>query len=276
MAGTPLVSDPGYKLVREAAGVGANVVPVPGASALLAGLAVAGLPTDRFMFAGFPPTKRGPRRALFEELTSVRTTLIFYETGPRLADSLADMAAVFGADRDAAVARELTKFYETCYRGTLGELAVDPKLQAPKGEIVVLVGPGHEAVATPEDADRALADALTRLGPADAATEVASTATSAFAAVVPSGRRNCIATPVDVSLWVSAYRSMPSSTAGSGWVPVSDLTMVGSPRCGAFLTPSANFAPNSPKVRCWLRCSISECTAESQNVVAPPLASRIS
>jgi 16S rRNA (cytidine1402-2'-O)-methyltransferase len=172
-AGTPLVSDPGYKLVREAAAAGANVVPIPGASAVLAALAIAGLPTDRFLFAGFPPPKSGARRTLFEELSAVRATLVFYETGPRLADSLADMAAVLGPAREAAVARELTKLYETCIRGPLGELATHPRLQAPKGEIVVLIGPGREAAATAEDADRALAEALARMGPSEAATEVA-------------------------------------------------------------------------------------------------------
>lgn len=171
-AGTPLVSDPGYRLVREAAAAGANIVPIPGASAVLAALAIAGLATDRFMFAGFPPSKTGARRALFEELAPVRATLVFYETGPRLADSLADMAAVFGGTREAAVARELTKLYETCIRGSLDELKDHPLLQDPKGEIVVLVGAGREEAATPQDADQALAEALTRMGPSDAATEV--------------------------------------------------------------------------------------------------------
>jgi 16S rRNA (cytidine1402-2'-O)-methyltransferase len=172
-AGTPLVSDPGYKLVREAGALGVAVFPIPGASAVLAALAVAGLPTDRFLFAGFPPPKGGPRRAMLGELAGVRATLIFYETGPRLHESLADMAAVFGPEREACVARELTKLYETVVRGTLDALAADPRLQAPKGEIVVLVGPGRETVATAEDADRALAEALARMGPAEAATEVA-------------------------------------------------------------------------------------------------------
>jgi len=172
-AGTPLVSDPGYKLVRDAGQLGLPVFPIPGASAVLAGLAVAGLPTDRFLFAGFPPPKGGPRRAMLTELAGVRATLIFYETGPRLADSLADMAAVFGPDREACVARELTKLYETTIRGTLATLAAEPRLQAPRGEIVVMVGPGREAVATPEDADKALTEALARMSPADAATEVA-------------------------------------------------------------------------------------------------------
>jgi 16S rRNA (cytidine1402-2'-O)-methyltransferase len=171
-AGTPLVSDPGYRLVVAAAEAGFAVYPIPGASALLAGLAAAGLPTDRFLFAGFPPPKSAGRRALFEELKAVRATLIFYEGISRTADCLADMAAVFGPDRPAATARELTKLHETFLRGPLGALAADPRLQAPKGEIVILIGPGADAAATPEDADAALSEALERMGPADAASEV--------------------------------------------------------------------------------------------------------
>jgi 16S rRNA (cytidine1402-2'-O)-methyltransferase len=171
-AGTPLVSDPGYRLVGEAIAQGSAVYPIPGASALLAGLTIAGLPTDRFLFAGFPPPRSAGRRSFFEELAPVRATLIFYEGGSRLAASLADMAAVFGP-RPAAVARELTKLYETAVRGPLDALAADPQFAAPKGEIVVLVGPGEAAAATTADADQALAEALARLSPADAASEVA-------------------------------------------------------------------------------------------------------
>jgi 16S rRNA (cytidine1402-2'-O)-methyltransferase len=171
-AGTPLVSDPGYRLAREAAAQGSAVIPVPGPSATLAALSVSGLPTDRFLFAGFPPAKSAARRALFEELSRVRATLIFFEGGSRLAASLADMAQVFGP-RDAAVARELTKLHETVVRAPLDVLAADPRFATPKGEIVVLVGPGREAVATAEQADAALAAALARAGPAEAATEVA-------------------------------------------------------------------------------------------------------
>jgi 16S rRNA (cytidine1402-2'-O)-methyltransferase len=171
-AGTPLVSDPGYKLVREAAAEGLPVFPIPGASALLAGLSAAGLPTDRFLFAGFPPPKSAARRTFLDELAPIRSTLVFFEGGSRLAASLADMAAVLG-DREAVVCRELTKLYETFYRGPLSILAADPKLDAPKGEIVILVGPGREAEASADDIDAALADALIRLRPADAAAEVA-------------------------------------------------------------------------------------------------------
>jgi 16S rRNA (cytidine1402-2'-O)-methyltransferase len=172
-AGTPLVSDPGFRLVKEAAEAGHPVFPIPGPSALLAGLSVAGLPTDRFLFAGFPPPKSAARRTFLEELAGVRATLVFFEGGSRVAASLADMAQVLGETRDAAVCRELTKLYETVVRGTLGELAADPRFEAPKGEIVILVGPGREEAATAADADAALADALTRLRPADAAAEVA-------------------------------------------------------------------------------------------------------
>lgn len=171
-AGTPLVSDPGFRLVREATAQGSAVYPIPGASALLAGLSVAGLPTDRFMFAGFPPPKSAARRTFFEELAGIRTTLVFFESGPRLASSLADMAAVFGP-REAVVARELTKLYETVIRAPLSDLAADPRCDTPKGEIVILVGPGREEAATAADADTALTDALTRLRPAEAASEVA-------------------------------------------------------------------------------------------------------
>jgi 16S rRNA (cytidine1402-2'-O)-methyltransferase len=171
-AGTPLVSDPGYRLATAAIEAGCKVFPIPGASALLAGLAGAGLPTDRFLFVGFPPPKSAGRRAMFEDLKGARATLIFYEGVSRTADSLADMAAVFGP-RPAAVARELTKLHETFVRGPLDVLAADPRMIAPKGEIVILVGPGEDEAASADDADAALSEALTRMGPADAASEVA-------------------------------------------------------------------------------------------------------
>ena len=170
-AGTPLVSDPGYRVVREAAKAGFPVIPIPGASALLAGLSVSGLPTDRFLFAGFPPPKSAARQTFLAEIAGVRATLVFFEGGSRLAASLADMAQVLGPDREAVVCRELTKLYETIVRGTLAELSGDPRFEAPKGEIVVLVGPGRETEATAADADAALTEALARLKPADAAAE---------------------------------------------------------------------------------------------------------
>jgi 16S rRNA (cytidine1402-2'-O)-methyltransferase len=171
-AGTPLVSDPGYRLVREALAQGSAVFPAPGPSAVLAALTVSGLPTDRFLFAGFPPSRSAGRKALFAELAPVRATLIFYEGGPRLRASLADMAATFGP-REAAVARELTKLHETVVRGILPDLAGDPRLDSPRGEIVVLVGPGADPVASADEADAALAEAVARVGPARAASEVA-------------------------------------------------------------------------------------------------------
>ena len=171
-AGTPLVSDPGYRLVKAASERGLPVIPLPGASALLAALSISGLPTDRFLFAGFAPPKKAARLSFFAEFAPIRATLVFYETGPRLRDSLTDMAQALG-DRPAAVARELTKLHETCIRGSLLALASDPALDEPKGEIVVVVGPGEAVAATAADADRALTEALLREGPAAAATEVA-------------------------------------------------------------------------------------------------------
>jgi 16S rRNA (cytidine1402-2'-O)-methyltransferase len=140
-AGTPLVSDPGFKLVRAAIAAGYKVFPIPGASAILAGLVASGLPSDRFLFAGFLPPKPGARREALAELADLRATLIFFESGPRLAESLADMNAVLGA-RQAAIARELTKLFEETRRGPLADLATLYANEAPpKGEIVVLVGP---------------------------------------------------------------------------------------------------------------------------------------
>jgi 16S rRNA (cytidine1402-2'-O)-methyltransferase len=171
-AGTPLISDPGYRLALEAIDAGAAVYPIPGASAALAALSVAGLPTDRFLFAGFPPPKSAARRTFLQDLKGLRATLVLFEGASRLGASLADMAAVLG-DRPAAVARELTKLHETVLRGGLASLAADPALAAPKGEVVVVIGPPGEVAAAPEDADAALAEALARLSPADAAREVA-------------------------------------------------------------------------------------------------------
>ncbi|MBI1252002.1 MAG: 16S rRNA (cytidine(1402)-2'-O)-methyltransferase [Alphaproteobacteria bacterium] len=171
-AGTPLISDPGFKLVRAAVEAGHNVMPVPGASSVLAALSVAGLPSNEFYFAGFPPNKSAARRATFEDLAAMQATLIFFETGPRLADSLADMAAIFG-DRGAAVARELTKLFEEVRRDRLPDLAAHyAAAGAPKGEVVVLVAPGETAAPDEAAIDAALRDALQRLSVKDAAEEV--------------------------------------------------------------------------------------------------------
>ena len=141
-AGTPLVADPGYRLAVEAIAAGHAVTAAPGASALLAALAVAGLPTDRFLFAGFLPPRPAARRRALAELAAVPATLVFYESPRRLAASLADMAAVLGAARPAAVCRELTKRFEEARRAPLSELAAHyAAAPEPKGEIVVVVGP---------------------------------------------------------------------------------------------------------------------------------------
>jgi 16S rRNA (cytidine1402-2'-O)-methyltransferase len=171
-AGTPLISDPGYRLVREAAALGIAVHPVPGASALLAGLTVSGLPTDRFLFAGFPPPRAAARRDFLAAFLAVPATLVFYESGPRLAASLSDMAGVFGP-REGAVARELTKLHETVIRASLPDLAADPRLFEPRGEIVVLVAPPLAPPASLEEAEGALREAVARLGPSAGAAEVA-------------------------------------------------------------------------------------------------------
>lgn len=170
-AGTPLVSDPGFVVARAVIAAGLPVHPVPGPSSLLAALCIAGLPADRVLFAGFLPPKQAARKAMLEELRTARQTLVFFESGPRLADSLADMAAVLGP-RPAAVARELTKLYEECVRGSLPELAIDPRCQSPRGEIVVVIGPGEAVEASEADVDAALTEAMTRLPPGEAASEV--------------------------------------------------------------------------------------------------------
>ena len=171
-AGTPLVSDPGFVVARAVIAAGLPIHPVPGASSLLAALCLAGLPVDRVIFAGFLPSKSAARKSALAGLAEPGRTLVVFESGPRLAASLADMAEVLG-DRPAAVTRELTKLHEECLRGTLSELAVHPRTQAPKGEIVVVVGPGEAVETSADDVDAALSEALTRLAPGPAAAEVA-------------------------------------------------------------------------------------------------------
>jgi 16S rRNA (cytidine1402-2'-O)-methyltransferase len=172
-AGTPLVSDPGYKLVAEAVAAGHRVVPVPGASAMLAALVASGLPSDAFLFAGFLATKSEARRRRIEELARVPATLIFYESPHRLADCLADLAAVLGETRPAVVGRELTKHFEEVVRGDLATLARDFAARTVKGEIVVLVGPPAEEAASELDVDAMLRAALARQAPGKAVAEVA-------------------------------------------------------------------------------------------------------
>ena len=172
-AGTPLISDPGYKLVRAARAAGHTVHTVPGPSALVAALTLAGLPTDRFLFLGFLPAKAKGRSDAIAEVASIRATLVFYESGPRLGATLAALAEQLG-DREAAVTREITKLHEQCVTGTLASLAERYADVAPKGEIVIVVGPPREASeASDGDLDAALDEALGRLSPSRAAAEVA-------------------------------------------------------------------------------------------------------
>lgn len=172
-AGTPLVSDPGFKLVVEAADAGHVVHPVPGASALLAALVAAGLPTDCFLFDGFLPAKAGQRANRIAALAAVPATLVFYESGPRLAESLADLAARLGGRR-AAVCRELTKAFEEVRRGDLPALAAHyAGVEPPRGEIVLVVGPPLEEAAGDDAVDEALRRALAERSLKDAVAAVA-------------------------------------------------------------------------------------------------------
>ena len=171
-AGTPLISDPGYKLVRAAREAGLPIFTIPGPCAAIAALTVAGLPTDRFLFAGFLPAKSKARRDAIAELSQLRASLVFYESGPRLGESLADLANVLG-EREAAVAREITKLHEECVAGTLSELAERYADASPKGEIVIVVGPPPQRQASEEDLDSALRQALASQSPSRAAAEVA-------------------------------------------------------------------------------------------------------
>ena len=171
-AGTPLISDPGYKLVRAAREAGLPIFTIPGPCAAIAGLTVAGLPTDRFLFAGFLPAKPKARRDAIAELAGIRASLVLYETGPRLGGALADLAAGLGP-RDAAVVREITKLHEECVAGSLAELADRYASAPPKGEIVIVIGPPPERQASEADLDDALIAALAELSPSRAAAQVA-------------------------------------------------------------------------------------------------------
>ena len=154
-AGTPLISDPGFRLVRAARAAGIVVSPVPGATAAIAALSVAGLPSDRFVFEGFLPSRSSARRERLQALVAESRTLMFYESSHRIVESLADMVTLFGASRDAVIARELTKLYETVLdgslQGLLDQVIADPNQQ--RGEFVVLVSGASEA-----DADAVLAE----------------------------------------------------------------------------------------------------------------------
>lgn len=168
-AGTPLISDPGFRLVATAAAAGVAVVPIPGACAAVAALSVAGLPTDRFVFEGFLPARAGARRTRLSALAAEARTLVFYEAPHRISETLADLAVAFGAGRDAVLARELTKLHETVYRGSLGELAeraaADSNMARGEAVLVVAGAAEHAApgAADVERLDRLLAGLLAGL-----------------------------------------------------------------------------------------------------------------
>jgi 16S rRNA (cytidine1402-2'-O)-methyltransferase len=172
-AGTPLISDPGFKLVRDARAAGHLVVTIPGPCAAVAALTLAGLPTDRFLFVGFLPSKMHARAEAIAEVAAIRATLVMYESGPRLGACLAALAEGLG-DREAAVTREISKKFEEAVTGTLSTLAERYADAPPRGEIVIVVAPPGEAPpASAEDGDAALVEALTRLSTGQAASEVA-------------------------------------------------------------------------------------------------------
>jgi 16S rRNA (cytidine1402-2'-O)-methyltransferase len=172
-AGTPLISDPGYKLVRAARAANHDVHTLPGPSAAIAALTLAGLPTDRFLFTGFLPPKAKGRAGAIQELSGIRATLVLYESGPRLDDTLAALHRGLG-DRDAAVIREITKLHEETVTGSLSDLAKRYAEKPPKGEIVIVVGPPPEhAAPSDDDLDAALNEALKTHSPSRAAAEVA-------------------------------------------------------------------------------------------------------
>jgi 16S rRNA (cytidine1402-2'-O)-methyltransferase len=172
-AGTPLISDPGFKLVREARAAGHPVHTAPGPCAAIAALTLAGLPTDRFLFLGFLPSKVGARASAIAEVATIKATLILYESGPRLGAALEALHQGLG-DREAAVVREISKKFEETVTGTLSELAARYADAPPRGEIVIVVGPPGEAAPADEaDVEAALTEAMTRLSPSRAAAEVA-------------------------------------------------------------------------------------------------------
>lgn len=172
-AGTPLISDPGYKLVRAARDAGLAVHTLPGPCAAIAALTLAGLPTDRFLFLGFLPAKAKARADAIAEVAAIRASLVLYESGPRLGESLDALAAGLCA-RDAAIIREISKLHEETVTGTLGELADRYRDHPPKGEIVIVIGPPPEREAASDDElDAALRKALESLSPSRAAADVA-------------------------------------------------------------------------------------------------------
>ena len=171
-AGTPLISDPGFDLMRAALQAGVPCTTAPGATAAVAALTLSGLPSDRFLFAGFLPNTASKRKTALAEFVGVPATLIFYESPKRLGAMLRDAAAVLGPDRDAVVCRELTKKFEERCAGSLADLSTKYSEETPKGEIVVLIDRGIGAVTDQATLDEALQDALIRMSVKDAASEV--------------------------------------------------------------------------------------------------------
>jgi 16S rRNA (cytidine1402-2'-O)-methyltransferase len=172
-AGTPLISDPGYKLVRDARAAGIQITTIPGPSALVAALTLAGLPTDRFLFVGFLPAKSGAKATAIAEAARVQATLVLYESGPRLGATLEALREGLG-EREAAIVREISKRFEETSTGTLRDLAARYAEAPPKGEIVIVVAPpGAPEAPAEEDVDSALREAMERLSPSRAAAEVA-------------------------------------------------------------------------------------------------------
>ena len=172
-AGTPLVADPGYQLSKAAIAAGHVVLAAPGPSAVLAALTVSGLPSDKFMFVGFPPSTSAARLSFLSEMAQIPATLVFYESPKRLSKLLTDMVSSLGEERRAVVCRELTKKFEETTRGTLGELVGVFDSVAIKGEIVVLVDRDHKAKADPITVETALRSALAQMSVKDAAAMVA-------------------------------------------------------------------------------------------------------
>ena len=170
-AGTPMISDPGYRLVNDCRAEGIPVTSLPGACAAVVGLTLAGLPNDRFLFAGFLPAKEKARRETLEELGATDATLVFYETGPRLLKSLAALKEMM-PEREIAVARELTKLHEECRRGLADGLMAYYDAHPPKGEIVLLVGPPEEHAPSDADADTMLREAMQTMKASQAAAQV--------------------------------------------------------------------------------------------------------
>jgi len=172
-AGTPLVSDPGFDLVRATVQDGGSVSTAPGPSAVLAALTLAGLPTDRFAFLGFLPSKAGPRRKTLSSFAQLPATLVMYESPRRVQDTLAELCDSLGPDRDAALCREMTKHFEEILRAPLAALRDSLAGRDIKGECVIAIGPPTAQSVDPDAVDRALADALSRGSLRDAASEIA-------------------------------------------------------------------------------------------------------